>query len=126
MPINDIIIKKSKISGKGVFAKRNFSKGEIILKWKPKLIKKSEIEKLSKRNRTFIQKIGKNSYLMQAPERYVNHSCDPNTIAKNKSDIAARNIKRGEEITSDYSGQGAKSFKCECGGRTCKNFFITF
>jgi len=29
----DVIVKKSKIHGLGVFASRNFKKGEIIIKW---------------------------------------------------------------------------------------------
>ena len=29
----DVIIKKSKIEGKGVFAARDFKKGEIVVKW---------------------------------------------------------------------------------------------
>src|SRR3989344_4136950 len=30
---NDLAVKKSKIEGKGVFADRDFKKGEIIIKW---------------------------------------------------------------------------------------------
>ncbi|MFH0814584.1 MAG: SET domain-containing protein-lysine N-methyltransferase [Candidatus Falkowbacteria bacterium] len=33
-----IIIKKSKIQGKGVFAARDFKKGDIVIKWRPKKI----------------------------------------------------------------------------------------
>lgn len=29
----DIVAKKSRIEGKGVFAARNFKKGEIVVKW---------------------------------------------------------------------------------------------
>jgi len=57
---------------------------------------------------------------MQAPERYVNHSCNPNTKVNNFSDIAIRNIEIGEEITSDYSGQGLEKFKCKYGSEDCK------
>lgn len=31
--IMDVIVKKSKIDGKGVFAARDFKKGEIVIKW---------------------------------------------------------------------------------------------
>ncbi len=57
---------------------------------------------------------------MQSPERFVNHSCDANTSVKNKCDIASRDIKKGEEITSDYSNQGVELFKCCCGSKNCK------
>ena len=117
---DDIIIKKSKIIGKGIFANRNFSKGEIIFKWKPKLIKKSDIKGLSKKERTYVEKIASRYYIMQSPERFVNHSCKSNTVVKNKSDVAIRDIKKGEEITSNYSNQGIESFKCKCGSNGCK------
>jgi len=29
----DVLVKRSKIEGKGVFAKRNFKKGEVVIKW---------------------------------------------------------------------------------------------
>jgi hypothetical protein len=85
-----------------------------------KINKKSDIERLSKKERTYIQKIGNKYYIMQSPERFVNYSCKPNTIAKNRSDVAVRNIKKGEEITSDYSDNGIESFICKCGSKQCK------
>lgn len=57
---------------------------------------------------------------MQPPERYVNHSCDPNTKAINNSDVAVRDIKIDEEITSDYTGSVSKSFQCRCGSKNCR------
>lgn len=119
--MKDIIVKKSKIIGKGVFANRNFSKGEVVLKWKPKLIKKSDIKNLSKKDKTYVEKIGNKFYLMQSPERFVNHSCEPNTNVKNSCDVAIRNIKKGEEITSNYFNKEAESFKCKCGSKKCKD-----
>ena len=40
---------------------------------------------------------------MQEPEKYVNHSCNPNTKYGNYSDIVIRDIKKGKEITGNYS-----------------------
>ncbi len=40
--MKDIVVKKSKIIGKGVFAIRDFKKGEVVLKWNPKPITKFE------------------------------------------------------------------------------------
>ena len=118
--MEQIIIKKSKISGKGVFARRDYKEGEVVLKWKPKVIKESEISELPKKLLNYIEKSGNKYYLMQPPEKYVNHSCEPNTMVKNDCDVAIRNIKKREEITSDYSGQGFESFECSCGSRKCK------
>ena len=51
---------------------------------------------------------------MQKPERFVNHSCDANTTAKNFCDIAKRNISKGEEITGDYSEELPPNTYMEC------------
>lgn len=117
----DIIIKKSKISGKGVFALRDFNKGDVIFRWNPKSIKKSEIESLSAREKTYVVQLNRRYFIMQAPERYVNHSCEANTTVKDNSDVAIRKIKKGEEITSDYvKTKGGSSFECKCGSKKCR------
>jgi len=116
----DIIVKKSKINKKGVFAARDFRKGEIVLKWNPKILKKSEVEKMTSGEKHYINKIGNKYFLMQAPEKFVNHSCESNTRVKNQHDIAVRNIKKGEEITSNYGKDSIVSFKCRCGSKKCR------
>ena len=118
----NVVIKKSKIHGKGVFANRDFKKGEVVLRWKPKLLKESEIQKLPAKERHYVYKDKKGKYfLMQAPEKYVNHSCEANTIVKNQCDVAIRHIKKGEEITSDYGKEGSfVNFICKCGSKKCR------
>jgi len=119
--MKNIIIRKSKISGKGVFALRDFKKGEVVLKWHPNFIKKKEIEKLSNKKINYLYKIGKRYVIMQSPERYVNHSCEANTKALNNCDIAIRDINKNEEITANYSKDFSSiSFKCNCGSKKCK------
>jgi len=85
---NDIIVKKSKIDKKGVFAARDFKKGEVVLKWNPLPLKKSAINLLPEKEKHYLLKVKNNSFLMQPPERYVNHSCEANTYVKNQCDIA--------------------------------------
>lgn len=116
----NIIIKKSKIQGKGVFANKNFKKGEIVLRWNPKKITKKESEKLSAKEKHYLEYQSGSYFLMQPPERYVNHSCNSNTNVKNKCDVAIKNIKKGEEITSTYNNKKSPvSFKCKCGAKNC-------
>ena len=118
-----VVVKKSKIHGKGVFAARNFKKGEVVNKWKPISLTEKEVSKLSKKDEEYLSYLGKRKYaLMQSPEKYVNHSCEPNTKAKGKSDVAIRAIKKGEEITSDYSTHCKKDWKmrCKCKSKKCK------
>jgi len=115
-----IIVKKSNIDKQGVFALKDFKKGEVVLKWSPKTLKKSEIDKLPEKDKHYVQKSGKKYFLMQAPEKFVNHSCNPNTETKNCCDVTLTDIKKGEEITSDYGKGGAMSFRCKCGSENCK------
>jgi hypothetical protein len=118
----DVFVKKSRIHGKGVFTSRDLKKGEVVLRWRPKILNKSDIKKLSATQKHYIYRVSKDKYfLMSPPEKYVNHSCDPNTKVKNYSDVAIRNIKRGEEITSNYGKEGSfSSFICKCGSKKCK------
>lgn len=116
----DVVIKKSKIQGKGVFANKNFKKGEVVLKWNPQKITKEEAEKLKTKEKHYLMHQNKDYFLMQSPEKYVNHSCDSNTKVKNQSDVAIKNIKKGEEITSTYNKKSSVNFKCKCGAKNCK------
>lgn len=116
----NIIVKKSRIDKRGVFTARDFKKGEVVLKWRPKILEKLKVDKLSNNEKHHIDRVGKKYFLMQAPEKYVNHSCDPNTKAKNHCDVAIKNIKKGEEITSNYSKNSLMPFKCKCGSKKCR------
>lgn len=121
MPNKNIVIKKSKIHKKGVFAAKNFRKGEIVLKWSPKILEKPDVDKLDNDQKHYIWKAGKNRYfLMQSPEKFVNYACNPNTKVKNDCDIATKNIKKDEEITSNYGKGNLVSFKCKCGNKNCR------
>jgi SET domain-containing protein len=121
----DIAIKKSKIGGLGVFANRDFRKGEIVLKWKKsRILTRSQLNKLSDHQKNYIVKIGKNKYaLLNSPEKFVNHSCLPNTYSKNSAEIASRKIKKDEEIVSSYQPEQIfVSFKCKCESKNCRKF----
>ena len=120
----DVIVKSSKIEGKGVFALRNFKKGEIVFKWHPKkTMSKKEIPNLSKNEQEYVCCTDRKCILEGIPERFVNHSCEPNAYINNLRYIALRDIKKGEEITEDYSKNtnGKIEFKCRCGSESCKN-----
>lgn len=101
--MNDVIVGKGKLQGKGVFAKRNFKKGEVVIRYNLKKLTKEEFNKLSESEKLFTHTHWGVIYLYSIPERYVNHSSNPNTRAdlKNRCDVAIRDIKKGEEITTD-------------------------
>ena len=55
---------------------------------------------------------------------YINHSCNPNAGIKNRRDVVAiKNIKKGEEVTFDYSLSEADIFwhiQCNCRATNCR------
>jgi uncharacterized protein len=72
---------------------------------------------------------GKVVYLPE-PERYSNHSCDPNsydqTVDGVTRRIARRDIAAGEEITFDYclnAPPGGGTMVCNCGADRCRREF---
>ncbi|MCL5428712.1 MAG: SET domain-containing protein-lysine N-methyltransferase [Chloroflexi bacterium] len=68
--------------------------------------------------------------LMQEPEVFINHSCDPNAYVKTVDGVrrtfAMRDIKTGEELTFDYAvnGENEGTFKCHCGNANCRKNYI--
>ncbi len=111
-----LAIRKSNIEGKGAFALSDFKKGELILK-----LNLSHLIDNKKPRKKYVGIINGKYYLIQPPERYVNHSCSPNAYIKNSHYIAKRNIKKGEEITEDYTKMD-KNFSCKgCNAKNCIN-----
>lgn len=118
-----IIVKKSGISGKGVFANKDFKKGSVVLKWNTRnLLSAYQVASLPRKEREYASYYSKGKYLLfKSPERYVNHSCDPNTRTSKNADIAIKNIKKVEEITTDYGTTAIGSnFTCRCNTSKCK------
>lgn len=101
---NNLIVKPSPIEGLGVFAKKSFKQGEVVLRWNPKILTKQEVMDTPEDQRRYLNTLSDGTVvLMQIPERYVNSSEHPNTEMVGKSDIALRDIIEGEEVTSNYS-----------------------
>ena len=98
-----VVIKKGNIFGKGVFANKPFKKGDVVINYHLKHLSEEEFKKLSRNEKYFTHKHWGAIYLYSIPERYVNHSPTPNTLQdlKIRCDVALRDIKKGEEITTD-------------------------
>ena len=57
------------------------------------------------------------------PWRYINHSCEPNCGLKGRTVVALRRIRKGEEITIDYSTTEEDPYwrmSCSCGSLRCR------
>lgn len=130
------VIATSQIDGKGVIAKRNIPKGEIISIWGGGIFRTKDLKKISRyRPHLFSHSIGVSEGFHLAVlnmnkglddcDRF-NHSCNPNIGVKGQIIIVSRrNIKKGEELCFDYEttevkGCGGLPFNCKCGDKNCR------
>jgi len=119
-------IGKSKFHGKGVVALQNIKKGERIFDIEGKIVHYliSNHKKAQKIDFNIIG-LDKNTWIKpKSFGFFYNHSCAPNSVIMKRTGIfALRNIKKGEEITSDYSlSEGDIFWKigCTCGSKNCR------
>jgi streptomycin 6-kinase len=98
-----IMIGKGSFNNKGVYACQKFKKGEVVIKYNLQLLSDKAFLQLPDTEKIFTHKQLGFIYLYSSPERYVNHSDSPNTYQDiiNQCDIALRDIKKGEMITTD-------------------------
>jgi SET domain-containing protein len=121
-PEEDVEVRPSQIHGMGLFARRVFEPGEIVLRWDlSRLIAKEDFALLSPAEQHYTHPFDEERLiLVQPPERFVNHSCNNNTEVRNFCDVAMRRISPGDEITSSYWSDGSGSrFVCSCGSENC-------
>lgn len=121
----DVVIRKSRIHGKGAFAARDFRKGEAVIDWSEcsTPLTGEQVDGLPESRKRLVSYKGQGRYvLFKPPASYVNHSCDSNTRPVKGRDVAVRGIKRGEEITADYVVERSRGLDmlCNCGSRRCK------
>jgi SET domain-containing protein len=124
MSSEDVEIRQSQIQGSGLYAKRAFSPGEIVLRWDlSHTMPNDQVSRLSEQERRYTHPLDdQRTLIVQPPERFVNHSCEGNTEVRDFCDVAIRRIEVGDEITSDYGLEGATvKFQCTCGSSRCRN-----
>jgi len=123
MKSDNVYVGKSKINGLGVFAAKDFNSGDLVMRWNTsKILTDEEVDKLPKNKQDYLNCIDGQNIIMQEPERYVNHSCQPNTMTQNLCDIAIKDIHKGEEITEDYAEGLAPGLEivCNCQKENCR------
>jgi SET domain-containing protein len=143
--MNNILeIKKSKVSGKGVFTNKDFKKFEHICFLEGEVITIEEMIKRvdeGKEGESDPLGIDDEIYLdLEELSRTFNHSCNPNAFIRGKNELVSlKDIKKGEEITYDYSTTmddneekiketGAELWTCECkcGSNNCRKIIHQF
>jgi|SRR3989344_870480 len=101
--MNGVTIGVGELDGKGIYADKDFKKGEAVIQYRLTPLTKNEIEKLPEKEKLFVHSHWGTPYLYAEPERYVNHSDTPNTHQdlERQCDTAIRDIAKGEMITTD-------------------------
>lgn len=136
-----IVVRRSGIHGRGVFARRLLREGETVCEYKGERISEAEIgrrypEQRDGLNHTFVFGVehdlnidgGANGNIA----RWINHGCDANCDTYEKDQRiyvrAIRDIRPGEELSYDYAIEAGerltKALKarwpCWCGAKKCR------
>ena len=126
--MDNLILGQTK-NGKAVFASKHFKKWEKIIEFKGKLFTCEELPAPYNEVEDHYVQIDKNLYLGPSGgfDDFINHSCNPNSglfISGKKVILSPiRNIKKGEEITWDYSttmDEDDWEIDCTCGSKKCR------
>ena len=141
---NNLEIRESNISGKGVFAKNKIKKGERICFMEGHVM---DIYEMMKKVDDDLEEgsdplgIDDDMYIdLNELYRCINHSCNPNAYLRDKNELVAiRDIKPDEEITYDYSttmndnkkliedfGGELWNVECNCKSKNCRGIIDQF
>lgn len=121
-----IIRKRSALHGRGVFAAEAINKNTRIIDYSGELITNRQSEaredRYLSRGCIWVFRVNRNwsrdAHVGGNIARFINHSCKPNcwieVVDKTIWVRAARNIRKGEELTYDYNTEGDKAISCRC------------
>ncbi len=121
MTFEGVEVRSSGALGNGVFAVRDFSKGDIVMR--------GIVDKVIEERGEHTFTIHGVHVVLKGPACVINHSCDPNTMhVFNDSGtfdfIARRDIAAGDQLTHDTSAYEyeveAFSQACLCGSSKCR------
>lgn len=116
-----VMIGRSPLKGRAVFASQDYSKGNLIIVGKPTTVS-------STRSMTSLQTNWNEHSELDEPACLTNHSCTPNMGVRNNdfggySFYALENIKSGAELTWDYNTTEYISIsvpECQCNSANCR------
>lgn len=134
----NIVVKRSGVHGRGLFAARDMRKGTHIMEYRGERVNKAEGDRRTtqqwKRGRVYTFELSRRVDLDGSPRsnlaRLANFSCDPNSESVNERGrkiwiVATRDIRRGEEITYDYNFDwDPPPPKCRCGADDCRGYIV--
>jgi uncharacterized protein len=130
-----LLIRRSSIEGKGVYAAEKIPPGQFVIEYTGERISIRETTRRFEK----LWRAGKKKFcFMRASERVIidggvngsgaeliNHSCDPNLVKhRTRARVfyhSSKPIRPGEELTVDYCfSKTSLPVACHCGARTCR------
>ena len=122
-----IEVRSSPIEGRGLFATRAFTEGEVVAVLGGRLVDDAGWAAAAAAGPVSGYAIAEGRHLLQDdddPARFGNHSCDPTTaLVDDVTLVARRPVEAGEELTSDYATMTVDrrwSMPCRCGAASCR------
>ena len=128
----DVVVGKSKIHGKGLYAKQSIPSRRKIGSLAGSIISTKVARAKAKLNESISIVELWNGKALDASTtnnelRFINHSCQPNTFMRTLGNhvefYALRSIKPKEELTCNYGPTHHEGKRqCKCGAANCKGF----
>ena len=137
-----VLVRRSRIQGRGVFAARDIVEGERIIEYTGALLSHAQADALcedesARRHHTFLFAVDDRCVIDGAnggnESRFINHSCDPNCesviVGRRVYIHALRSIESGEELLYDYwyvTDEGytldelRRVYPCRCRASNCR------
>ena len=133
--LKSIEIRRSRIHGRGLFARRDIEAGTRLIEYVGRRIPKDEsAEQCLKRNAYIFRLNGPEDVdgkVSWNTARLINHSCEANCDAEVDDHnriwvISRRAISRGEELTWNYGYDltDFRNYPCSCGKTTCLGYMV--
>jgi hypothetical protein len=109
--------------GNGVFARRDFERGEFIFRRRHgRIVDGSGLAQLSAEDQMHMCEQGWDRFAVLVPPGcYLNHSCDPNAMRSGVRVFAWKPIRADDEIVIDYrlNAFDGDTWPCACGSANC-------
>jgi len=141
------VVKRSRIHGTGVFARRAIAAGTCILEYAGRRVSAQEADRRHPVDpdnpcHTFFFALASGRVIDGGDHgndaRWINHSCEPNCEAREDEKgqrvhiYACRDIARGEELSYDYSlviaarrtAKLKRDYACHCGTPSCRGTML--
>ena len=120
--LKNIIVKHTQGKGRGVFALKNFTEGEIVIF--------GIVDKVMTKQDIYSVQVGLEKHVFMEQIVFMNHSCNPNLrVQENQyggyNFISRKNISIDDELTFDYASTEwvtVTSSKCMCKEATCRGY----